>query len=183
MATSKSSKSEVKKQIVKADVEAAVRAANAEANLVDIERVISRMAQALSVEQLPPAALASIMFVARRVKNAMDKGIEPIAKTRIIHLLKERGNLVTDKGSRRLMIDGWTMFMKPTRSGLDPKKLEALIRAKGKDPANYMNTRIVYEVDEAKANKLVDKKIMTDDELESCKYDESWTVEAPTQEE
>lgn len=144
--------------------------------------VLHALSDVLSQEVVPPTTLAQVLFIARETAAALEKGIEKAAKTRLITLLKESGSQTTEKGQRELVVDGWKLQMRPYRTGYDPKKLEALIRARGKDPANYMSTKLTYEVSEDGCNKLVDKKLLTPDELETCRHDESWTVLTPTHE-
>jgi hypothetical protein len=107
------------------------------------------------------------------------KTIEGLLKKRVIEFVKTKGHITTEKGSMGAEADGLQFEIRPYRSGLDPKKLEALIRAKSLDPAKFMDTTVTYSlsVDEMKQRRL--KAAFTEAELEAAIYDESWTVQTP----
>lgn len=147
--------------------------------LPTINSAFTRLAEILSLETLPPATLAATMKVLRDAKKGIDGGLEPIAKKKIIALLKDLPPKVGTKGSREMVVEGWRIPMKPYRTGTDPKKLEALIRAKGLEPGKFMSTKITYELSDDDVKKAALAKVVSGDEIESCKYEESWTVETP----
>jgi hypothetical protein len=173
----KKTKKDVKKEIVKS-INTNALSIVVQKTDESISRALADVAQLLS-NPLPPPVLGGVMRALRQAKSNIEKGLEPIAKQRLIAMVKEQGTAVTDKGTMEAIVEGWRFRMKPYRTGIDPKKLEKLIRAKGLNPDNYMSKVISYSFDETGANKLVDTKKMTADELESCHYEESWTVETP----
>lgn len=142
------------------------------------EEILKGFAALLSTD-LQPNELAEVLSSIRHLSKGLSNGVEPIAKKRLVTFLKETGDVITDKGTKEAIIGGWKIRMKPYRSGIDAKKLEALIRAKGRDPANYMTTEVSFSVSDLGLQKLQEKGIATEDELETCKYDESWTLETP----
>lgn len=139
------------------------------------------LAEMLSAEVVPAPVLAGVMYVLRDAKK-VEGSLEELAKGRIVSLLKEQGTVKSDKGARELAVNGWKLSMKPYRTGIDPKKLEALLRAKKLEPASFMDTAITYSVNEQKLGVLVAHKHLTSDELETCNYTESWTVDTPNKE-
>ncbi|UOF79708.1 hypothetical protein [Caudoviricetes sp.] len=98
-------------------------------------------------------------------------------RDRAISQLKESGTPIGEKGSLTQQLGRWTMTAIRTRSGFDPKKVEALLRRKGLDPAAWMRTTLSYAVDEDKLNNLRHRPDVTPADLEGCKYDESFRIE------
>ncbi len=145
-----------------------------------IVKALEQIAVVLSQAELGAPTLAAAMLVLRETKNTIEKGLEPVAKQRMIEMLKKDGQQTTDKGSMEAQVGGWKLSMSPTRTGIDPKKLEARLRSKQVDPAKYMRQTISYAIDEDKLNSLIDKRVMSNDELVDCRYEESWTVRTPT---
>jgi len=163
-------------------LEAAKSLATVENITLAAKDVLGRFAVMLSDEKLPPEQLAQVFLALRDIEKVLEdknSGLTTIAKKRVIAYLKAHGRVTTEKGSMVAEVGGLTLSMHPTRTGYDAKKVEALLRAKGKDPAAFMTTVIKYEmppensVEEAKLKKLLG------DELESCRYEESWTVATP----
>lgn len=148
-----------------------------------INGCLTQLATILSQENLPPDALAAVMSIARQAKDVIEDGIEKVAKIRLIEVIKRHGKATTDKGSMGFNVGGWHLGMQPYRTGVDPKKLEGMLRAKGIDPAKWMVQTISYSLNADKVTQLQDKKILTVEELDNCKYNESWTVKTPTREE
>lgn len=144
-----------------------------------INGALTQLAVILSQDDLAPETLASCMAVIRDANKALTDGLEKQAKVRMIALLKEKGSKKTDKGSLELEAGGWSIVMQPYRTGLDPKKLEGVLRAKGIDPAKWMTQTISYAVNTDKARQLLDKKILSADDVENCQFNESWTVKTP----
>lgn len=142
---------------------------------------IKTLAELASAKDLAPDQVARLFALSKVIGEAVVKSIEPVLKDRVVRLLKERGTQVTEGGSRAATIDGWKLFMKPHRTGLEAKKVEGLLRAKGvRDMELYMTPDISYKVSEAGILKAVEEGLLTRDELESCRYRESWAVEVPT---
>lgn len=98
-------------------------------------------------------------------------------RDRAITQLKENGSPVGEKGSLTQQLGTWTMTAIRTRSGFDPKKVEALLRRKGLDPAAWMRTTLTYAVDDEKLANLKARPDVTAADMEGCKYDESYRIE------
>lgn len=135
---------------------------------------LRNFAQALSTlsdEQVPAA-----LEMARELGKLSDETGEAL-KQRALLYLNVHGQQVTDKGSRQARVDGFLLKAIPTRTGLDPKKVETLLRRKGMEPSAHMRSTIKYEVDAERMDKLVmDGKLSTQD-VEACRYDKSFRVE------
>lgn len=130
----------------------------------------------MSGRALAPAEQGHVLMLVRDTKKALED-TEKLIKAQMVALLKEKGEQVTDKGSRALEVDGLRLKMKPYRTGYDPKKLEALLRARSMNVESFMRPTISYAVDDAKIPALAEQ--LGADTLESTKYDESWVLEAP----
>jgi hypothetical protein len=141
--------------------------------------VLTMMADVLSLPDCPPEALVQVLAAARQLEKGVKQGIEPHAKAALVGMLKDRGQQVGEGNARALQLGGWEVKMRPYRTGFDPKKLEALLRAMGKNPESFMRTDLTYSIDEGGIKRLIDHKVLTPDELETCRYAESWTLETP----
>jgi len=130
----------------------------------------------LASAELAPEQLAEVFKLERTMTKALSDGIDPVLKQKVIAVLKEHGKLKADtKG----LYEFGTLSMKPYRSGKDPKKVEKLLRARGKDPGKFMLPTISYALPPAETE-LYQKLVKElGDELEACEYDESWTVNTP----
>ena len=80
---------------------------------------------------------------------------------------------MTDKGSMRASIGGFRVTAIPTRTGLDPTKVEGLLRRKNLDPNVHMKTTIKYALDQEKLDKLE----LSKGDLDACKYSPSFRLE------
>jgi len=153
-------------------------------NLNDCVRSFSEAFAGVSTVLSGPIApkVAGAALSAMREVAKISADIEKVAKGRVLELVTHKGEVVTDKGTRRYVEDGYVFEARPSRSGTDPKKLEALFRAKGLDPERGMDTVITYKVSEHKLFHAIERGDLTTAEVEACKYEESWTVLTPKQE-
>lgn len=159
-------------KMVKKNEEAAITIDRAR---VVVSEGFKTLAVAMTTADLSkPEVVADTLSLVREAKSIVES-YDKTVKARVEEILKERGEVVTDKGSRRL----GRLFMKPYRTGIDPKKFEALLRAKDLSPSKYMDQRVVYDFNNGKAVDAVKAKKISQEELDSCKYDESWVVETP----
>ena len=137
--------------------------------------LMSQVAQSLS-SPLPPLELSKVMTLLKDVEQ-LHKDLSSAAKKQAIALLEKEGKQTTEKGSRELTVDSVVLSMRPTRTGLDPKKVEARIRAKGLEPDGFMTATVSYSLKDDTAVSLVAKKVVSQDELETLNYDKSWAVQ------
>jgi len=110
------------------------------------------------------------------IKSMAEAAIDTFGSRVKNHVL-EHGEQVTDKGTRKLVADGWALSAIPTRTGVDPKKLEARLRMKGFNPADYMDMKITYAVSETKLGKALASEVVTQSEIESCRYDLTYRLQ------
>lgn len=129
--------------------------------------------------KLNPVAVDEAYRNLVEVKSAVEDTLE-IAKAKLKAMIENKGEVTTEKGSMERQLGGYMYSMRPTRTGTDPKKLEALLRAKEKDPALYMAATVTYKVDEQKLGVALAKKVLTEEELKNCAYDKSFALQPPT---
>lgn len=143
-------------------------------NVGDIATVIGNAS-------ITPTTLATAVDKLNQVA-AYIKSLQESARNRMLNLVMERGEVRTDKGTRVLTDGEWTLEVRPTRTGIDSRKLERLLRAKGQNIEGWMTPKITYEYNPGMAAEAIARGVLTEDELATCKYDESWSVQPPRRE-
>lgn len=98
-------------------------------------------------------------------------------RERFLKLAKEQGTKVGDKGSMQLEMGGKVGVAVPTRSGYDPKLVEAMLRRRKLDPGTWMEMEITYGLDLFKLASAREQGLIDDADLEGCKYKPSYRVE------
>lgn len=138
-----------------------------------LQAALQSFASALSSltnEQVPAA-----LEIARDLGKLAEE-TEAALKTRALLYLNMHGHQVTDKGSVQAEVGGFRLTAIPTRTGYDPKKLEAVLRRRGLTPEAGMNVTVTYKVDEAKVAGLFAAGKLTEHDLEASKYDKSYRL-------
>jgi len=126
-----------------------------------------------------PAVLAEAYDRLTEVQKVVEDTIK-VAKDKMKELVKSTGTFVEGtKGSYEAVLGEYQYSIRPTRTGVDPKKLEALLRSKDKDPEVYMDPKVTYTVNEQKLGAALAKKVLTKAELETCMYEESYALQPP----
>jgi hypothetical protein len=98
-----------------------------------------------------------------------------VAKTKMQELVRTTGVPVEGtKGTIRSLELGYEI--RPTRTGFDAKKVEARFRAKNVDVNKYMDPVVTYVLNDGKLLAAAADGVLTKDELEACRYDESFSV-------
>lgn len=143
-----------------------------------VEHGLAIFAQQLSAPLIKPATLARTIDRLKTWADAIED-LQKVAKQKTLELLEKQGETVTEKGTKRAVVDGLQFEARPHRTGVDPKKLEALLRAKKLDVAAYMDATISYKVNESRLPVLISDNRLTQAELDSCNYDTTWVVQPP----
>lgn len=125
----------------------------------------------LSDEQVPAA------FDMTDQLRDMAEEVRTRLRDRILLYVQAKGRQLTDKGSMTAESGGFKLTAIPTRTGIDPKKLEALLRRKGIDPAVAMDATITYKVNMGKLATCS----LTPGELTACSYDKAFRVQVDKQ--
>lgn len=97
-------------------------------------------------------------------------------KDRLLLYLNVYGQQATAKGTMRCDVGGYEVQAIPTRTGVDAKKLEALLRARGIPVTDAMAEAKTYKVDAAKVAELVAMGKLSPDDLTRCGPDKSYRV-------
>ena len=142
----------------------------------DFETAIKSVQEATSIAA--PERLATGLATLIEWQNAIEETAKQV-KAMVVAIVKERGNQTTSTGSKELIAAGWKLRIQPWRTGYDSKKVEALLRAKGLQPASHMDSKITYSVNEMKLGALVATGTLTQEELETTRYEETYTVRSP----
>lgn len=124
----------------------------------------------LTEEQVPEA------FEMTDKLNKLAEEVRDRLRSKLLAWLAEHGEVVTEKGSKAGVVGGFKVSAIPTRTGIDPKKLEALLRRLKLDPNTHMKTTLSYAVDDAKVMALVQAGRLTVEDLNNCKYSESFRI-------
>lgn len=144
----------------------------------DGQFVFSRLAKMVTAD-LAPAPAGGLLKLVRGWTKVLEDA-ESALKQRLIALLKEGGQPTEGTTAYTLEQDGVRISMHRTRTGFDPKRVEAILRAKGRQPSDYMDATITYKVNEEKLMLAVGQGYLTVEELEAtCRYPESWTLKTP----
>lgn len=135
----------------------------------DLQTTLQTFAQTLNTIQ--PDDIPAALQIVRKLEE-LGEELGDRFRNQLIERLKESGEKVTDKGSLRMEIGDRTVQAIPTRTGLDPKKVETALRRKGLDPSAYMDTTLTFKVNEAK---LMAAEFSLD-ELKQCAYTLAYRV-------
>ncbi len=126
-----------------------------------------------------PNEFAQVYDAITDTTSALEK-LKEMTKDRLLAAVIAQGAQVTEKGTRRLVVGGWQTEARPHRTGLDDKKVEALLRAKGyTDLSRGMEQVITYKASSDKLATLVSAGILTQDELDTCNVDFTWALQKP----
>lgn len=135
---------------------------------------LRQFAEALSnlTDEQVPVALDMARELGRLAEDTQDA-----LKQRALLYLNVHGQVVTEKGSRQARVGGFTVTAVPTRTGLDPKKVEPLLRRRGLEPSAHMKSTIKYDVDQARIDRLVAEGKLQPADVEACRYDKTYRLE------
>lgn len=97
-------------------------------------------------------------------------------RERVLNRVLAEGEVITDKGSKGMRVAGYKLGCIPTRTGIDPKKLEALLRHKKLEPAVAMDSTVTWSVNNNKVMASVKEGRLTAADVESCRYAPAWRV-------
>lgn len=127
-----------------------------------------------------PAANVANALATMKLVEKQSEAMKEYVREAAIRLLKEDGEEVGVKGTRILLVENWHLEMH-RKNGVDPKKLEKLLREKGLDPANWMTPTVKYSVDPVKCEELKKQGYLGLEEVLTLAFDESWAVQSPIQ--
>lgn len=125
----------------------------------------------ISTEEAPVAYEVALDLVklADEVKEKL--------RERLIDHTQINGQQVGDKGTLEAVMGDKVVRCIPTRTGLDPKQIEGLMRSKGLDPNTNMRSTVTYAVDYEKISDLINMGKLTNSEVEKCRYDKAHRIQ------
>lgn len=131
---------------------------------------------ALGDKHLTPALASTIHDAVSDYDKALTD-FDKLARQRVLDFVLTKGVKTTDAGSMELDLgNGRVQPLLVQRSGTDPKKFEAMIRAKQLSVADNMDAEVKYKFNENKAAALIALGKMTIEELDTCAYEVSYRV-------
>jgi hypothetical protein len=140
----------------------------------ELMRELQKFGQWLS--EMTDAQLPEVLdFVTRLEKNI--EGTRSILKERALLYLNVHGIAEGEKGTKAAQVGQYTVKAIPTRTGLDPKKLEKALRTKGIDPNVAMKPTVSYAVDPDKVAAMRVAGTLTEQDIEACQYDRSYRID------
>lgn len=147
-------------------------------SLEDFARTLSKP---LTEKALPVAHAA-----AARMRKAV-VNIEDLLKAQVKLLLLSKGQPVGENGSKQLVIGSYKMEIRAMGgNSYDESRAMALLASKkypnGK-PLNideYTEREVIHHVDFNKVQQLIGAKVLTEQELASCKKDVTYAVQSTT---
>jgi hypothetical protein len=125
----------------------------------------------LTPEQVPAA------FEIADTMKGLSEEIRDRLRKRLLEEVQKNGEKVTDKGSMRSSIAGYKVSAIPTKTGVDPKKLEGLLRRLRLDPTVAMDAKVTYTVNETKLMQAVGAGKLTTEDVAACRYDPSFRLD------
>lgn len=131
---------------------------------------------ATALSNLAPEQVPAALDMARQMKTLSEE-VHNKLRDKLLEGIKVNGVRVTEKGSMQDTVGGFKVTAIPTRTGVDGKKLETLLRAKGLDPGIWMDQTISYKVNEGKLLQAAEKGKLTAADVESCRYDPAYRVQ------
>ncbi len=144
-----------------------------------ITSVVQAFAETLSQVDLAPGALSEVFSEVRTWQKNFDDLYEA-GRRRVLEAVLKSGTLMTETGTKRLETqEGWTLEIRPQKSGYDAKKVEAFLRAKNLSPQIHMDTVVTYAVSQAKIDALLASGGATVNELATCKHELKYAVQSP----
>jgi uncharacterized protein (UPF0335 family) len=143
-----------------------------------VRAALATVADAFSGGEIVPEKLAQGWVIIKQIEDAVENTVK-VAKKQVETFVLKHGTRVTDAGTMRTEVGGIQLEVRPTRTGFDPKKVEALMRAKELDLNRYMDAEVVYKLNAGKLADAVSKGKLTAAELETCRYEPSYAVQKP----
>lgn len=127
---------------------------------------------ATALSNLTPEQVPAAMDMTTQLKKLAEE-VYGRLRDRILENVKANGQVVSEKGSMSMGVGGFKVSAIPTKTGTDPKKLEAKLRALGKDPSAHMDSTITYKVNIFKLGALIESGALA---LADVAYDPAYRV-------
>jgi hypothetical protein len=137
---------------------------------------------AVAMKDLTPTQLSKVHEAAAATFDAVEEA-KKLARGRVLEAVLDKGTPVGSKGLSRELNLGLGLVQRVTiqKSGLDPKKFEAALRAKNVTVGRYMDTVTSFKLKEGtgSADMALSDGVFTADELKALEYEPSYRVDRP----
>lgn len=135
-----------------------------------IKMALVALSEPLALHTTPKADLVSAWDFLKDLEHDLDV-LREQARKEIMRFVLETGQGTSeDRGSKALQVGDRILRVTVTKDSiLDPKKCEALLRAKGFDPAKHMDAVVTYKAKESGLNYAVSCGDVTQEEADSCR--------------
>lgn len=100
-----------------------------------------------------------------------------LARARTLAYMEENAERTESGGLKLVLPDGRVKEARPQRTGLDAKLVEAALRARSLSVDQYMSKTITYHCNETTAQRLVDDKAFTQDELKNLEHRAAYALQ------
>lgn len=130
------------------------------------------------ITNMTPEEQGPVFDTTKKVKEVAEYMYE-VTRVRVLKYITEHGERKTEKGTLVAVVGGYALEAQPARTGVDSKKLEAMLRVKGLDPTVAMDAVVTYKVNNDKAVDAVARGVITEGELVACHYEASYRVMGP----
>ncbi len=141
---------------------------------------LQQLTATIAMRDLKPVQIREMFDYAAGLNDAIDEA-KKFARARVLDFIIQNGEPVKEgAGSKRIVYpDGRTQLAKLQKSGVDPKKFEAALRAKAVDVSKYMVPNVTYKLPEDfdGPKQAIDDRIFSEDEVTALNYEPSFALE------
>lgn len=141
---------------------------------------LQNLTAAVAMKDLSPADLASTHTYIKSTVDAVEEAGK-FARARVLEVVLRSGEAVGDSGKSRALDlgNGFEQRVTIQKSGIDPKKFEAALRAKQAVVSKYMAQVITFVMLEGaqSADRALQDGVFTQGELDALNYEPSYRVD------
>ena len=151
--------------------------AKVEESKSELHAALAKFAEA--AQQLEPAQRPAAFEVMKSGKALFEEGYASV-RDKLVERGLDIGEPAGDKGTRVLREGAFETRVIPTRSGLDPRLVEAMLLRRKLPLKEYMVPTITYTLGEdhrAKLATAIAAGLLTQADVDACKYEVSYRVE------
>lgn len=138
-------------------------------------QAIARKLQTMTNEEVP----AAMDFFTQLKK--MSDGVRDNIKDRLLLYMNVNGKQVTEKGTLETVVGGYLVRTVPVKTGVDSKKLEKLLRARGIDVVAGMDPVTTWKANADKVQRMVGAGLLSESDVRALQYDTEYRVEVKRQ--
>lgn len=133
--------------------------------------LFSTMLSEVTEEQTPQA-----FEMVEQIEDVMGEVRDRLRK-KMLEKVQAEGQRISDKGSMQVGLGGYSIKAIPTKTGVDGRKLEALLRKRNVDPALYMDVTMEFKVNQTKLQTALSNGVLTPDDLKNCEHTPSFRLQ------